>query len=80
MRINNNDDSDIKTRLNVSGSTIETLKDTVSRINDDQIENGGGNNNSGGNKNGVNNAHNGNGGGNNRSNGGNFRGSARRGG
>ena len=28
MRINNNDDSDIKTRLNVSGSTIETLKDT----------------------------------------------------
>ena len=32
------------------GSTIETLQDTVSRINEDQINNGGGNTNRGGNK------------------------------
>ena len=71
------------------GSTIETLQDTSSQINDDQTDkcggknNGGnkpgrGNNNSGGNKNGGNNAYNDNGGVNNSSNSGKFGSSARR--
>ena len=60
------------------GSTIETLQYTVSRINDYQTDNGGGNNKSRGNKNGGNNTQNGNCGGNNRSNSGNFGVSARR--
>ena len=53
-RINNNDDSDITAILNVLGSTIDTLQDTVSLITDYHIDNGGGNNNNGGNKNGEN--------------------------
>ena len=88
-RLNNNDDGDITARVNVLGSTIETLQDTGSRITDDQTNNGvgnnnggnnnrGGNNNGGGNNNYGNNAQNGRGGGNNRSNSSNFGGGARR--
>ena len=54
-RLNNHFDGDITARVNDLGSTIETLEDTLSRITDDQTDNGGGNkdgrNNIGGGKN-----------------------------
>ena len=49
-RLNNNDDGDIRARVNDLVSTIKTLQDTVSQITDNQTDNGGYNNSSGGNK------------------------------